>query len=188
MSRRHPNAQDVPDRFVGESETLRWGRSKPSLGNSRTPAREHHPLRKGKRLTPCTGHSGLQEPRRGDKIKDGGKLRAAPGKSIQQSQAPKVAAEGGSTAKPGLMGSRTQASLHGPKVTLPFPQRSGYLPPQGQATFPSKVRLPFAQRSGYFPLRKVFVGVLHLMSDTSRNPSSNIDSISCSKVRTSPST
>ena len=36
-------------------------------------------------------------------------------------------------------------------------------------------------------LRKVFVGVLHLISDTSRNPSSNIGSISCSKVITSPS-
>ena len=139
MSRRHPNAQDIPDRFVGESETLRWGRSKPSLGNTRTPAREHRPLRKGKRLTPCTDRSGLQEPRRGDKIKDGGKLRAAPGKSIQQSQAPKVAAEGGSTAKAGLMGSREQASLHGPKVTLPFPKRSGYLSLKGQATFPPKI-------------------------------------------------
>jgi hypothetical protein len=32
-------------------------------------------------------------------------------------------------------------------------------------------------------LRKVLVGVLHLISDTSRNPSSNIDSMSCSKSR-----
>ena len=47
MSRRHPNAQDVPDRFVGESETLRWGRSNPSLGKTRTPVREHRPSQQG---------------------------------------------------------------------------------------------------------------------------------------------
>ena len=49
------------------------------------------------------------------------------------------------------------------------------------------VARPFPRWSHYLPLRKILVGVLHLISDTSRNPSPNIDPISCSKVMTSPS-
>ena len=66
-------------------------------------------------------------------------------------------------------------------------------PPQGTMLHSTPVHEPralqsYAPRSRYLHLRKVLVGVRHLISDTSRNSNSNIDSISCSKVITSLST